>query len=98
MGARNKGSVLTASEFRKDTDSLIREMLNPVNSLRSDRTGFFTHFTNRSRVFSEIPAECQAAPLVPNSCDYSIECGKNQNDDIIEQIITLTERRQDRCP
>ena len=80
---RKKGSGLTASGFRKESDSLIRKILSPVRlggsnsaaeysvkipetlSLRSDRTGLFTYFANRSRLFSENPAECQSAPLFP---------------------------------
>ena len=76
--SRKKGSCLTASDFRKESDSLIREMLNPVNSLRSDRTGFLTHFTTRSRLFSENPAECQAAPLFPHDQDDSFKNRKNK--------------------
>jgi hypothetical protein len=32
---------------------------------------FLTPFTNRSRLFSENPAECQATPLGPNYTVYS---------------------------
>ena len=76
--SRTKGCVLTGFVFSKRDRFAHTQKAKNCKLATLRQAVFLTPFTNRSRLFSENTAECQATPLAPDCWGRSTRRGINQ--------------------